>query len=139
MLRQQQTVASYCIASWESFLSKLWYFYEIAAAIRAETSLFHIFRLLHNTILSFIYLFCLIYYLHMEIPCTRSHTCVLKILKILPYPCFYHQMFRQMENNYFPLKEALQQVNNIYLKTIIFVRKDIHLFMVTIPIIMNYL
>ena len=41
--------ASYCIASWVSFVSNLWYFYEIATPIRTETLVFHIFKLFHNT------------------------------------------------------------------------------------------
>ena len=56
MVRRQQAFASYCIASWESFLSNSWYtsnsWYEIAAPIRAETSVFHISRLSHNTYFS---------------------------------------------------------------------------------------
>ena len=52
MVRQKQVVVSYCIASWEYFLSNSWYSYEIAALIRDETSVFHIFRQFHNTILS---------------------------------------------------------------------------------------
>ena len=52
MVRQQQAVASYCIASWESFLSNSYHFYEIAVPIRSETSVFHIFRPFHNTLLS---------------------------------------------------------------------------------------
>ena len=41
------------LTSWESFLSNSWYFYEIAAPIRAETSVFHIFRLFHNALFSY--------------------------------------------------------------------------------------
>ena len=52
MVRLQEVVASYCIASWESFLSNLWYFAEITVPVRAETSVFHISRLFHNTHLS---------------------------------------------------------------------------------------
>ena len=51
MVRQQQAVASYCIASWESFLRNLGYFYEIAASSRAETSVFYIFQVFPNTLL----------------------------------------------------------------------------------------
>ena len=50
MVRQQQAVASYWIASKE-FFSNSWHFHDIAAPIRAETSVFHIFRLFHNTLL----------------------------------------------------------------------------------------
>ena len=56
MMRQQQVAVSYCTALWES-LSNSWYFYKVAASIRAETSVFHIFRLFHNTFLPSIY-FC---------------------------------------------------------------------------------
>ena len=52
MVRQEQAVISYCIALWEIFLSNSWYFYEIAAPVRAETSVFHISRLFYNTFLS---------------------------------------------------------------------------------------
>ena len=51
VLQQQQADTSYCIASWESFLSNSWYFFEIAAPIRTETLVYHNFRLLHNTLL----------------------------------------------------------------------------------------
>ena len=53
MVRQQQAFASYCIAC----LSNSWYFYEIAAPIRAEMSVFHVSLLFHNTYFSYIYLF----------------------------------------------------------------------------------
>ena len=52
MVRQQQVVASHCIASWESFLNNSWYFYKIVASIRAEASVFYIFRLFHNIFFS---------------------------------------------------------------------------------------
>ena len=45
IVRQQQAFASYYIAPWESFLSSSWYFFEIAAPIKAEKSAFHIFRI----------------------------------------------------------------------------------------------
>ena len=46
----KQVIAFNWIVSWESFLSISRYFYEIAATIRAETSVFHIFRPFHNTL-----------------------------------------------------------------------------------------
>ena len=46
---QQKAVASHSFASWESFLSNSKHFYELAAPIRAEISVFHAFRLLHYT------------------------------------------------------------------------------------------
>ena len=46
MVLRQQVVASHCFV----FLSNLWYFNEIAAPSRAETSVFHIFRLFHKTL-----------------------------------------------------------------------------------------
>ena len=48
MVRQQQVVASYCIAQWESFLSNSQYFYEIATPNTAETLVFHILRFFYN-------------------------------------------------------------------------------------------
>ena len=49
---RQQAFASYSIVSRESFLSNSWYFYEIAAQIGVETSVFPISRLFHNTYFS---------------------------------------------------------------------------------------
>ena len=48
----KQVIAFNWIVSWESFLSISRYFYEIAAPIRAETSVIHFFRLFQNTLLS---------------------------------------------------------------------------------------
>ena len=55
MVRQQKAFASYCIASWKTFLSNSWHFYEIAAPIKAETSVSHIFQLFHNTYFSSVF------------------------------------------------------------------------------------
>ena len=68
MLREEQAVASYCIASWESFLSNSWYFYEIAAPIRSGTSKFYISRLFHNTFLASTYMcVCMYAYITLHI------------------------------------------------------------------------